>query len=50
MDAKNEEYVTRDKNGHIIEDANDNNDDKLKGKAKEDAVTTKNSVEILENQ
>ncbi|OIT26650.1 hypothetical protein A4A49_24365 [Nicotiana attenuata] len=39
----------RDKNGKIIEEANDKNDDKLKGKAKEDVVTTKNSFEILEN-
>ncbi|OIT23979.1 hypothetical protein A4A49_28030 [Nicotiana attenuata] len=40
----------RDRNGHIIEAGNKKNDDKLKGKAKEDVVTTKNTFDILDVQ
>ncbi|OIT00250.1 hypothetical protein A4A49_02034 [Nicotiana attenuata] len=35
---------------HIIEDPNNKNDDKGKGKAKEEAVTTKNSFDVLEER
>ncbi|OIT29626.1 hypothetical protein A4A49_16249 [Nicotiana attenuata] len=38
----------RDKNGHIIEAANDKEDGKLKEKAKDDTVATKNSFDVLE--
>lgn len=47
MQRRNNRYQ-RDKNGHIIEAASEKEGDKLKGKAKEDGVATKNSFDVLE--
>ncbi|OIT32544.1 hypothetical protein A4A49_28131 [Nicotiana attenuata] len=47
MQRRNNRYQ-RDKNGHIIEACNDKEDVKLKGKAKDDTIATKNSFDVLE--